>query len=53
MMSGLAVIIWSYGGNFGLPLYYKSPKALERLRFPFTLPYWTVPPALFILVIYF
>jgi|JI71714CRNA_FD_contig_31_2640010_length_237_multi_1_in_0_out_0_1 hypothetical protein len=44
-MSGFAVIICSYGVNFKLPLYYKSPKALERFKLPFTLPYCTYPPA--------
>lgn len=37
-MSGFAVMIWSSAGNFGLPLYYKSPRALERFKLPFTLP---------------
>lgn len=45
MMSGLAVMIWSYGGNLAFPLYSKSPSALERFKLPFTLPYWTYPPA--------
>lgn len=33
------------GGRLGLRLKSKSPKALERARFPFTRPYCTKPPA--------
>ena len=36
-MSGCAVMICSAGASFTLPLYFKSPMARDRLRFPFTL----------------
>lgn len=46
-------MIWSSGANLELPLYYRSPKALDKLRFPLTLPYDTYPPAFVIRFIYF
>ena len=36
-MSGCAVMICSAGARFSLPLYFRSPMARDRLRFPFTL----------------
>jgi len=39
------VIICSSGFIFKLPLYYKSPNALDKFKLPFTLPYCTYPPA--------
>ena len=53
LMSGLAVIICSYGDNASFFLYSPSPKALDKLRPPFTLPKFTVPPAFVILFIYY
>ena len=53
MMSGFAVIICSSGDNEVFFLYSPSPKALERLSPPFTLPKLTVPPAFVILLIYY
>ena len=48
-MSGFAVIICYYGDSVVFCLYYKSPKALERFKFPLTLPNDTYPPAFRIL----
>ena len=36
-ISGCAVMICSAGASFSLPLYFKSPMALDKLRLPFTL----------------
>lgn len=36
-MSGCAVIICSAGASCALPLYFKSPMALDRFKLPFTL----------------
>ena len=44
-MSGSAVIICSSGANLAFFLYSKSPIALERFKFPYTLPCTTSPPA--------
>ncbi len=48
-MSGFAVIICYSGVKFVLCLYSKSPKALDKFRFPLTLPKETYPPAFLIL----
>ena len=44
-MSGSAVIIWHSTPTSLLFLYYKSPNALDKFKFPLTLPYVTIPPA--------
>ena len=49
-MSGFAVIICSSGGSLLLHLYSRSPSALDRFKFPFTLPNYTFPPAFLILL---
>lgn len=51
IMSGFAVIICSSADKLLFLLYYLSPKALDRLSPPLTLPKVTVPPALVILLI--
>lgn len=48
-MSGFAVIICYSGVNLVFCLYYKSPNALDKFKFPFTLPKETSPPAFLIL----
>lgn len=49
LMSGLEIMICSSKAIFSFSLYIKSPKALERFKFPLTLPSFTVPPAFVIL----
>ena len=51
-MSGSAVIIWLSTPISLLFLYYKSPNALDKFKFPLTLPYVTIPPAFSIRSIY-
>ena len=45
LTSGFAVIICSSAGSLLFVLYYRSPNALDKFKFPFTLPYETIPPA--------
>lgn len=47
------MIICSSADNDSFFLYYPSPKALERLSPPLTLPKFTTPPAFVILLIYY
>lgn len=49
-ISGFAVITCSYGGSLLLFLYYRSPRALDKFKFPLTLPSYTKPPAFLILL---
>ncbi len=53
MMSGFAVIICYSADNDSFFLYSPSPKALDKFRPPLTLPKFTTPPALVILLIYY
>ena len=53
MMSGFAVIICYSADNASFFLYSPSPKALDKLRPPLTLPKFTTPPAFVILLIYY
>lgn len=47
--SGKDVIICSYGLSYLFYLNYRSPIARDRFKHPFTLPYYTKPPAFIIL----
>ncbi len=50
-ISGFAVIICYSADKPYVFLYYPSPKALDKFKPPFTLPKFTEPPALVILLI--
>lgn len=50
LMSGLQVTICSEYGKSRLVLYMKSPKARDKFKLPFTLPFWMCPPAFSILL---
>lgn len=49
LMSGMAVIIWSFRGIDVSDLYSKSPRLLDRFKTPFTRLSSTNPPAFSIL----